>query len=190
MIRKFLALYVYFISVVVLAQKPYELKPVTDIYGLEVFFKKEVFSDKCDCCCSVFPKAKYCALYIIEIKDVFLHRDSTVYPNEDDIKRVKYMIVPSNIMEDKLVKDNVYIVFSRNTCSPKALIVNQLVTERPDPIDYRGLAHEIGLGFCKKLTIFQKILLRFGINREKIYRKAKDMPPTDSKFIQAIIGRS
>jgi hypothetical protein len=185
-----LVLYMFLSSVIVLAQKPYELKPATDIYGLEVLFKKEIFTDKCDCCCSVFPKAKNCVLYMIEIKGLFLQRDSTVYSNGEDLKRVKYMIIPSSIMKDKPVMDSIYIVFSRNTCSEKVLIINQLAKERPETMpDYRGLAHEIGLGVCKKFTLFQKILLKFGIGREKIYRKAKDMPPNSSKFVKAIIDR-
>ncbi len=179
---------ILFVDFSIAISQTYELHPATDVYGMYVKFKKMIMIGKKDCCCFIYPKTKNCTLYEVEIKEVFLQRDSSVYQNGEELKLVSYMIMPNTIKNEDIVFSSVYTVFAFNSCSEKMLRINQLLDHRPDPMpDFTGLAFVVGLGICKDYTIFQKLFLALRINREKIYEKAKDMPPEKSKFVEAIL---
>ena len=171
----------------ILAQNSYEFDPASDVYGIELVFKEKILTGKYDCCCGFYPKSKKCTLYKVEINEVFLHRDSSVFRDAKEIQLIEYMILPSNINDGDVLFDTNYTIFGYNSCSDKLLVINQLLNSRPDPTsNYNGFAFLTGLVICKRFTFFQKIFLALGINRERIYSKAKDLPPESSKFIQAI----
>src|SRR5690606_31101701 len=122
------------------------------------------------------------------IQEVFLQRDTSVYKDEEVLQLVSYMILPNTPNNVNIALDSVYTVFALNSCSEKMLLINQLLDHRPDPMPYfTHLAYFVGLGICKDYTFFQKLFLALRINREKIYEKAKDMPPEKSKFVEAIL---
>ncbi len=176
-----------FCSSAIAAQQPFKIDPALDVYGLDVVFKEKVIMSNCDCCCHIIPKTKKCTLYEVEIKEVFWYRDTSVYRSEEEIKTIKYMVLPDRTKEEDISLGIVYTTLCYNSCFDKMLTVNQLLDALPNPMpEYTGLAYFSGLAMCKDFTFFQKMLLYLRINRKKIFLKAKDMPIERSKFVKAI----
>jgi hypothetical protein len=178
-------IFVLFFSIFSFCQKPYEFDPAKDIYEMQIIFKSKLFSAQCDCCCAVSPKKEMCSLYEVEVKQVISQIDTTVFKNKQELKQVKYLVLADNIQSDDIKLNTTYSIFSYNSCSDKFLVVGKVLEEFPNPMpSYEGFAYFIGLGICKQKTFFQKLQLRLGIRKNKIYRKLKEKP---SKFLDTIL---
>lgn len=161
--------------------------PALDIYGANMVFKELILTDKCDCCCGAVPKAKKCSLYLVEITDVFLLRDTSVYKEIKALKSISFIVLPSIVSEYNIKTGDSYAVFATNSCHEKFIVATKVLPQQPDTLlNYANIAYVTGLGVCKKFSLLQKLQLSLGIRRESIYRKAQPLPSSTSKYVMAI----
>lgn len=160
---------------------------LNDVYGIQVKINERILLDDCDCCSGQESKNDKCVLYKIDILDVFLHRDSTVYNTELEIeKNAQYLIIPDNI-EMNGNNDRI-IVFAHNSCYEEILTANQILYELPEDMpSYKRIPFFSGLIKCYKFNFWQRIMLKLNIKTEKIMAKAKKAPLNDSHFVQEIL---
>ncbi|MFK7979157.1 MAG: hypothetical protein AB8G86_04190 [Saprospiraceae bacterium] len=170
----------------IFSQNEYNPNFGLDVYGMDIIIREKIISDKCDCCTNTNFKYN-CTLFKIDIQEVFLHRDSSVFVNAKELKSVKYLIIPDTFSLDKNSLNQQLTLFAYNTCSKEILVATQLLLERPElKYNYSLFPYVSELAICPKLNLWQKILVFFNINRTKIYAKTRDNPMRYSKFVNAV----
>ena len=158
---------------------------------MDIIIQEKVLTANCDCCCGLNTKIKDCTLFEIEVKEVFLQRDTSVFRSSEEVKSLKYLIIPDTFDRIKILPNKPFSVFAYSTCSKEILVVNQLLSKRPKSVSsYSGLAFVGDLALCPKFNFWQRIFIFLGINKDKIYSKAKKVPIKHSDFVTAVKERT
>lgn len=178
------------VSFVLLGQNNDSFDSFRNIYGIRANVISTIYSNKCDCCVKSGFTSNKCTLIEVEIIEVFLMGDSSVYKDQSKLKNVIYL---SHDLKDSrpVQPGKEYLFYTENSCSKEVLIITAELDRIPDPLPkFNPIARITGLGQCKDFTLLQKFLLFLNINREKIYEKAKDLSPEESVFVQALKERN
>ncbi len=164
-----------------------EISPATDLYLLRLDFQREISVLPCDCCSGDIGMEQECKLFQVQVQDILFQRDSSVY-DSSSLKKVQYIIVPSNVLKDASSFPQEAYVSATNSCTVLAIVANRMLTEQPDNITgYTGLAHVTGLNKCMKYNFFQRLFLSLGIGEKSIIPNGKEIPAEDFPIVQLIL---
>ncbi len=141
-----------------------------DTYIFRANYKKDGFESKCPCEFKIIDSDKNkCSLYWINIKEVYIQRDTTVY-RSDGLINVKYIVLNNRF---QLPIDGEATFIATNSSSEKYLMIVDTINYL-NYYDSKRMPYIIGKSECIHYTFWQKLQLFFRIRVESIYEKRKE----------------
>lgn len=142
---------------------------IEDTYIFKANYKKEGFESKCPCEFKIIDSDKNkCSLYWINISEVYIQRDTTVY-GSNGLINVKYIALNNRF---QLPNEGEATFIATNSSSVKYLMLVDTINYL-NYYDSKRMPYIIGKRDCIRYTLWQKLQLFLRIRVEKIYEKRK-----------------
>lgn len=154
---------------------------LSDVYILSMSFNEKLLGSTCNC--DVGTQKNICDLWDVKIDSVLLIRDSTVYTKED-LLNLNYVVMLDS--QDIYLNTSV-VVFAGNSVSREYIVANKIIHSSEAKVSVNDMMPYIqGLISCYKLTFWQKLRIKLGANREKVYANARVLSDDDNSFVEFI----
>lgn len=175
---------IIFCSQLVAQNQPDNDLGLEDIYIVRAIFDQQLLEEQCDCCSTI--GSKKCILMQGEITEVLAMSDTSVFRSTAILQQVQFFVLPYSSELDSL--EGELILSCSNTCTLDIIKVNRVLPSTN--MHFKLMEFYIGgLSICYDFNWFQRLQLRLGIRREKIYQRAVKKNPETSRFVKFLVER-
>lgn len=143
------------------------LTSIEDTYIFKAEYRQTSFTSKCPCEFEISKRGGKCRLYEINITDVMIQRDSSVF-TKSEFNQIKYLV--ANVKSDELKTTGRADFIATNSSSTSYLAFVDLIDFKDYPDSTAG-AYFVGITTCVKYNLWQKFKILLRINDIDVYNR-------------------
>ncbi len=136
---------------------------ISDIYALQVNIQELIATVKCPCDVVNYRHRGKCNIYRARVSKIYFQRDTTVYKDSNELKKIEYLVVQDTFLQ---AKD--YSVVCTNSSSKSYLYITQLYNSEFSMNNFNSKSPFFtGLVKCKNIKKSNKIIRMIDIVTSK-----------------------